>query len=96
VSRLAVDLDRLASLVDRMAAFETRLAHVLDEADARVEALHPIWTGRAAAAQASAHAQWRAGANEVRTALTALRAIATEAHANYAAAVAANRRMWAG
>jgi WXG100 family type VII secretion target len=95
VSRLVVDLDRLAQLVDRMSRLEAQLVRVGDDADARVRVLHAGWSGAAASAQAAAHAQWRAGAAEVHDALVALRAIVSTAHGNYAAAVAANRRMWA-
>jgi WXG100 family type VII secretion target len=94
MSRLAVDLERLAHLVDRMARFEQHLGGLRDEVDVRVQALNATWTGEAAAAQASAHDQWRAGAAQVHEALAVLRTIATGAHANYAAAAAANRRMW--
>jgi uncharacterized protein YukE len=62
--------------------------------DARLQALHGTWSGTAAAAQADAHAHWRAGADEVHEALVALRTIASGAHANYTAAVQANRAMW--
>jgi WXG100 family type VII secretion target len=94
VSRLVVDLDRLANLVDRMALFQAHLARGYDEVTARVHSVQLTWSGAAAEAQASAHARWRAGAAEVHEALGVLRSIASEAHANYAAAVAANRRMW--
>lgn len=95
MSRLAVELDRLGELVDRMALFEAQLERVRDEVDARIRALHVSWTGEAATRQASAHAQWRTGAAEVHHVLVALRSIAAGAHANYAAAAVANRRMWA-
>jgi WXG100 family type VII secretion target len=95
MSRLVVDLDRLAQLVDRMTRFEAQLGRVGEDADARVHLMHAGWTGAAASTQAAAHVQWRAGAAEVHDALVALRAIVATAHGNYAAAVAANRRMWA-
>ena len=94
MSRIAVDVHRLADFVDRLAAFQAHLGRVGDEVDARLNSLHGTWTGAAAAAQAAAHAQWRTGAGEVQEALAALRVIATGAHGNYAAAVAANRHMW--
>jgi uncharacterized protein YukE len=94
MSRVGVELDQLAEFVDRLAAFEAHLARVRSEVDGRTQALHTIWTGAAASAQAAANAQWRAGAAEVHEALAALRTIAAGAHANYLAAVHANRTMW--
>jgi WXG100 family type VII secretion target len=95
VSRLVVDLARLAELIDRLEAFHSHLLRTRDDVDARVRQLHGEWAGSAAAAQASAHAQWKSGAAEVQDALAALRSVAATAHANYAAAMLANRRMWA-
>jgi WXG100 family type VII secretion target len=95
VSRVVVDLERLAELVDRMETFQAQLSRAGDDADARVRQVHGSWTGTAADAQGAAHAQWRAGASEVQQALAVLRSIASGAHANYHAAVLANRRMWA-
>lgn len=96
MSRVAVDIDGLAELVDRLAVFEAQLVRTRAEVDARVQALHVTWRGDSAAAQASAHARWRCGVEQLHEALAVLRSIACGAHANYAAALAANRRMWAG
>ena len=52
------------------------------------------WTGDAAVTQAAAHTQWSDAVEDLQTALGALRSIATTAHSNYTAALAANRRMW--
>lgn len=93
MTRLVIDLAALTDLVDRMSQFGAQLAGVHDDVDARLRGLQ--WTGEAAAAQAAAHAQWSAAATELHDALAVLRAIATTAHANYSAAAAANRRMWA-
>ena len=94
MSRLVVDLAHLAELIDRMEQYLAQLSRLRDEA-LRVERLHPTWTGDAAAAQARAQARWAAGAAEVHDSLASLRALAATAHANYEAAVLANRRMWA-
>jgi WXG100 family type VII secretion target len=96
MSRIAVDVDALAELIDRLAAFEAQLVRTRAEVDARVQALHVTWSGDSAAAQASAHERWQRGAAQVHEALADLRAIVCEARANYASALAANRRMWAG
>ncbi len=94
MTRLVVDLERLAHLVERMARLQAQLVRVGDDADARVRQLQAGWSGAAASAQAAAHVQWRAGAVEVHEALAALWAIGSTAHGNYVAAVVANRRMW--
>jgi WXG100 family type VII secretion target len=95
MSRLVFDLEALAELVDRMAGLQDQVSRVCEDADARVHELHGSWSGAAAAAYATAHEQWRAGAVEAQEALAVLRSIASVARANYAAAVAANRGMWA-
>jgi uncharacterized protein YukE len=94
VTRLVVDLTSLAELIDRMEQYLAQLTALRDEAR-RVERLHPTWTGDAASAQAHAQARWAAAAAEVQDSLASLQALAGAAHANYVAAVAANRRMWA-
>jgi WXG100 family type VII secretion target len=95
VSRVVVDLERLAELADRMGRFQSHLMRVMEEVDTRERQLGITWTGAAAAAQFDAHGRWDAGAAEVQQALADLRAIASTAHGNYAAAVSANLRMWA-
>ncbi len=96
MSHLAVDLDALAELADRMQRFEDHLTLVRDEADRRVAGLHATWAGEAAQLQQAAHRQWSDAAGQLQDALATLRSIAITAHANYSAAVAANRRMWQG
>jgi ESAT-6 family protein len=93
-SPFAVDIELLQDVVDRMSAFERDLDERLGELDTRVGRLHQIWSGDAAAEQARAHREWLAGAQRMHAAIVTLRRIATAAHANYAAAIAANRQMW--
>jgi WXG100 family type VII secretion target len=95
VSALVVDLGGLAELVERMARFESQLGALRGEVETRMRQLDGTWSGVAEQACREADAQWRAGAGEVHAALVAMRAIAATAHANYEAAVHANRRMWA-
>jgi WXG100 family type VII secretion target len=95
MTRIAVDLGRLESFIARLERFQSSLAQACADADAGVRELRGSWTGSAAVRQAAAHEQWRAGAAEVRDALTELRTAAALAAENYGAAVAANRRMWA-
>lgn len=94
MSRIVVDLDQLQELVDRMGLFQSHLIRLLDTADAQVRQLHGSWTGAAAESHQALHARWRAAAADVQRVLSVLRGIASGAHANYAAAVAANRQMW--
>jgi WXG100 family type VII secretion target len=95
VSRVVVDLDRLADVVDRMDLFQAQLSRVGDHSRVRMAQVQASWTGAAANAHAAAHARWHAGASEVQEALAVLRSIVSTAHANYDAAMLANRRMWA-
>ena len=94
MSRVVVDLDALDALVARMARLQDQVARVSEDADARVRDLHGSWSGTAASGYDTVHRRWRAGVSEAQDALVALRSIASTAHANYLAAVAANRRMW--
>ncbi len=94
MSSFAVDIELLQDAVDRMAAFESGLEQRLAEIDARTSRLHQVWTGAAAVEQARAHREWLAGAQQMREAVAALRVVGATAHANYTAAIAANRQMW--
>ncbi|MCW2647245.1 MAG: hypothetical protein QOF87_1546 [Pseudonocardiales bacterium] len=89
-----VDLEMLQDVIDRMSGFERSLAERLDDIDARVGRLHATWSGDAAAEHRLAHRQWLAGAQQMHAAIATLRRIGATAHANYAAAIAANRAMW--
>jgi hypothetical protein len=53
VSRVVVDLERLAELADRMERFQAHLTRADNEVDARVQALHATWIGGAAGAHAN-------------------------------------------
>ncbi|PZS17248.1 MAG: WXG100 family type VII secretion target [Pseudonocardiales bacterium] len=93
-SSFAVDLEILQDVIDRMSTFERVLEERLDDVDGRVRRLHQAWAGAAADEHVRAHQEWLAGAQQMRTAIATLRRIGATAHANYAAAIAANRRMW--
>lgn len=95
MSGVVVDLEQLAELIERMARFQHELIRLGDHVEARAQRLHESWIGRAAVEYAQAQARWAAGAAEVHDALVTLRAVAVTAHANFAAATLANRRMWA-
>lgn len=93
MSRLRVDLERLAALIDRMALVEAQLAEI--RADVAARTTHVDWTGAAAARHLEAQARWADGAAQLHDGLAELRAAASTAHGNYLAAAGANRRMWA-
>lgn len=90
----AVDLEELLGTVDVMARCGAELDVLLDDVAERIAGLHLTWSGEAAAAQATAQAEWEAGFREMREALAAMRAVADVAHGNYRDAVATNLRMW--
>ncbi len=89
-----VDLEMLQDVVDQMCGFERSLALRIDDVDARVSRLHGAWSGAAAAEHRVAHRHWLAGAQQMHAAIVTLRRIGATAHANYSAAIAANRAMW--
>ena len=85
---------QLVDVIERLVRLDAHLEAALAEVEQRVAALHVTWTGDAAQAQRTAHTEWHRGAEQMRAALMRMRAIAVIAHANYAAAAAANVRMW--
>ena len=95
MSLIAVDLDQLAGLIERMTLFSTQVSALREVPEARLRTVAATWSGAAAGACAEALERWSSGAHEVHEALEALRTVAATGHANYTAAVAANRRMWA-
>jgi WXG100 family type VII secretion target len=90
----AVDLERLDGIVSKLAGFEQTLERRIADVDARVQRIHGVWCGDAAAAHLAAHREWMDGARRMRTALAEIAEAAATAHANYSAAVAANKQMW--
>jgi WXG100 family type VII secretion target len=63
--RFVVDLEQLDSVVSRLAAFEQKLERHITDVDARVERIHGVWSGDAAAANLAAHREWMVGAQEM-------------------------------
>ena len=94
MSLIGVDLGELDRLVARMAAFEQQLDTLDAEVGRHAGRLRTGWRGATAEAQRETQRRWSAGAAEMRTALTQLRALAATAHANYEAAVRANAVLW--
>ena len=90
----AVDLDRLADILERMTWYQAVVDSMLDECDSVVDNLHATWEGEASAAHAAAHEQWRQGADMMRTALGQLRSAGEHAHTSYSSAVEANLKTW--
>lgn len=92
--KYTVDLDELDGSIGDMGTFDARVQKHLDALDSVVTQLQGVWHGDAADAQHDAHEKWTTGAQEMRTALAAMKAAATVAHENYTQAAEANRRMW--
>lgn len=90
----AVDLDDLLATVDDLAACGDQLADLIAEVARDVAALQATWSGRAAAAQVSAQADWEAGFRAMQDGLAAMRAAGATAHRSYADAAGTNLRMW--
>ena len=89
------DLDELADVIECLAAGHRELESfaaglVRDLAD-----LHGVWDGVSAEAHLAAQARWDDGFAAMREALADLRAVASAARLNYAAAAAANQSEWA-
>ncbi|OBC02762.1 hypothetical protein A5785_02540 [Gordonia sp. 852002-50395_SCH5434458] len=78
----------------QMAALTTKTEESLADIDKIIQQLHVTWSGEAAAAQAEAHAEWAAGAEDMRDALSDLEKLGSTAKSNYDSAVDANVRMW--
>ncbi|MCX2934246.1 WXG100 family type VII secretion target [Mycobacterium sp. CVI_P3] len=90
----AVDLDRLADIVDRMAAYQAVVDAMLEECDAVVANLHAQWEGVASEAHDAVHKQWKEGADMMRNALAQLRSAGAHAHTAYGGAIEANLKIW--
>ena len=94
MTKFSIDTDALEQRITEMTAFERTLERQLEALDKAVADLHITWVGEAATAHQRAHTEWRKGADDMRTALTAMREAARIAHGNYHSAVRANVRMW--
>lgn len=58
--------------------------------DAKAKAVMPAWSGEAATAYQTAHAEWADGATDVQDGLVVMEKAAQSAHSNYSTAMAAN------
>ncbi|MCF6387604.1 WXG100 family type VII secretion target [Mycobacterium sp. MBM] len=96
MTKLVVDFAQLQGAVDHMEQFGRDLAETLDEIDQAMAALRANWEGQASETQAQSQQQWEDGAEQMKTALEALRKVAENAHKNYTDAVDKNEKMWAG
>ena len=94
MSGYAVSIAALEGLVDRMAAFDREAAGRLVLTEDALRTAAATWRGEAAASCAAAHREWVRDLDTLRAAALRLRATVATAQANYAAAAAANGRMW--
>ena len=94
MSGFRADLEALAELVARLAAFDARADELAAELDSQVRRLHGEWSGPAAQAHLTAHSRWESAAAQLRAAVLELRSVVAIARANYGSAATANARMW--
>ncbi len=90
----SADLELAASVLSSLSEVESGLAEVVVDLRWRIDRLHSIWDGHAAAAHRSAHASWVASYDEMHAALVTMRHAVRTARDNYAAAAQANDEMW--
>jgi len=93
VSRYTVDLEQLATFVQKLAAFNARAEQLAAALDAQVEAVRGDWLGIAADTHAEYHRLWSAAEARMRESVLQLRQAADHAHRNYSEAVQCNLDM---
>ena len=91
---LVVEFAQLAAAIEHMKAYQRDVDGCLADVDQAMAALRASWHGAASDAQAQAQAQWREGAEQMKTALSQLQKIADTAQQNYQGAVSNNAEMW--
>ncbi|MGE2837130.1 WXG100 family type VII secretion target [Mycobacterium sp. SMC-4] len=91
---LVVDFAQLRAAIRHMEEFGQEVAACLEEVEQAMAALRTSWHGDGSDAQAQAQQQWEDGAEQMKTALTALQRIAEGADKNYSDAVNKNGQMW--
>jgi WXG100 family type VII secretion target len=94
VSGYSVDLDKLMSFIERLAAFNTASEGIASDVDRVVAQLKATWLGAAADAHQDYHQRWMAAEQQMRDALGELKAKAHGAHGSYSGAVEHNSAMW--
>ncbi|WP_243858293.1 WXG100 family type VII secretion target [Mycobacterium sp. DL440] len=91
---LIVDRTQLESAANHMAAFGRVVDECLEGVEQTMAVLRSSWHGDGSDAQAQAQQQWKDGAEQMKTALSALQQNLEAAHKNYSEAVDKNGRMW--
>ncbi|MGV9409711.1 WXG100 family type VII secretion target [Nocardia sp. NPDC003693] len=94
--RHRVDLAQLDDFVGRVAKFGAFLSDQITELDSAVTSLQTGWEGKAADAQATAHAGLMKAAAEIRDGLQDIHDAAQAAHTRYTEAMTTNVQMWRG
>ena len=90
----SVDLELAGSVIASLSSVESSLSEVVVDLRWRIDRLHAVWDGQAAAAHRAAQARWEASYDEMHAALVTMRRAVRTARDNYAAAVEANASMW--
>ncbi|MFF0491368.1 WXG100 family type VII secretion target [Nocardia sp. NPDC004068] len=88
-----VDLDKLENLAARIRGFADFIAGQLDSIDQKAKQADGHWTGSAADAYRETHAEWLAGAIDIKEGLRNLEKVVKQVHEGYTGAVADNLRI---
>jgi len=89
-----VDPSRVEDIMTRLTALAGYITDQLDALDKQVAGLGDSWSGQAAGAHATAHAQWVVGARDFAQGVADMATAAKTAHTNYTASFDANTRMF--
>jgi WXG100 family type VII secretion target len=93
---LTVQLEKLLQTADDLDTLAGKLQQHMSELDKDVRRVAEGWEGEAQQAFADCYEQWHRASDDLHRALRTLHTITRTAHQNYAAAGAANVRMWSG
>lgn len=90
----SADLELASSVISSLSSIEASLSEVVVDLRWRIDRLHAIWDGHAAAAHVAAHASWLSSYDDMHEALVTMRRAVRTAADNYAEAAQANTAMW--
>ncbi|WP_069166896.1 WXG100 family type VII secretion target [Nocardia altamirensis] len=93
VDQYRVDLAQLEAVTAKVGGLTAFVAETLREIDERVATVQQTWTGQAADAHATAHAEWVTAAAKVNEGLDKMKRAAAAARQSYESGTAANLAM---
>ncbi|MGY1939689.1 WXG100 family type VII secretion target [Nocardia gipuzkoensis] len=88
-----VDLAHLETVTARIAGLASFVSESLREVDERIAVVQGTWSGEAADAHATAHAEWTAAAAKINEGLAKMQRAAAAARQSYEDGTAANLAM---